>query len=302
MRHFLSVADATSHDLQRMLDRANAHRTGAVESLIGAPRGVLILERPSLRTRLAYEGAFHRLGGHLSIFEGGIGTNDTTEDLGRVLSAMVDVALVRTRDHIWLESLASAASIPIINALSDREHPVEVLADALVIRDVFGTFVDKTMAFVGGSGNVCASLLLLAPLLGMHAAVAPPPQWAPDPNLLTQANALAANAGTRLMATNDIESAVRGAHVIYTDAWPVLGDATEEERRFGPYRVTAEMMAMAAPDAIFLHCLPATRGREVSSEVLDSERSYAFRRLKNLAPTSAAAIEWALTTRPATSS
>jgi len=303
MRHFLSVADATSHDLRWMLDRADAYRTGTIESSrIGAPRGALILERPSLRTRLAYEGAFHRLGGQLSIFEGGIGTDDTTEDLGRVLSAMVDIALVRTHDHLWLESLASASSIPVVNALSDREHPVEVLADALVIRDVFGTFVDKTIAFVGGSGNVCASLLLLAPLLGMHAAVATPPRSAPDPNLLTQAYALAASAGTRLVATDDVETAVLGADVVYTDAWPNLGDAAEEERRFGPYRVTAEMMAMAAENAIFLHCLPATRGREVAAEVLDSEASFAFSRLKNLAPASAAAIEWALTTQPAVSS
>ena len=298
MRHLLSVADATSHDLCWMLDRADAHRRGVVEPLVVAPHGVLILERASLRTRLSYEGAFHRLGGQLSNFEGGIGTDDTTEDLGRVLSAMVDIALVRTHDHLWLESLASASSIPVVNALSDREHPIEVLADALVIRDVFGTFVDKTLAFVGGAGNVCTSLLLLAPLLGMHAAVATPPCCAPDPNLLTQAYALASATSTRLIATNDVEDAVRGADIVYTDAWPELGDMDEEERQLGPYRVTADVMALASPSAIFLHCLPAARGREVTSEVLDSAASYAFQRLDRLVPTSAAAIEWALTAQP----
>ncbi|MBE0636465.1 ornithine carbamoyltransferase [Candidatus Bipolaricaulota bacterium] len=295
MRHVLSVSDWRREDIRWILSRAcewkSAHRP---VTCLRAPRGALILERPALRTRIAYESAMHLLGGSLTVFDSGVGTSDSIDDVGRVLSGMLDIAFIRTRSHAMLEQLSKTATIPIINVLSNREHPVEVLADALTIRDTFGNTEGRKIAFVGTAGNVCTSLLLLAPLLGMDAAVATPEGFAPSEDTLRQVRALASSHGTGFMDTRSVEEAVRDADVVYTDGWPRLDDADEEERLLGPYRVTPPVMAQASADAIFLHCLPAARNREVTHDVLDSEQSYAFRRLENLAPTSAAMIEWAL--------
>ena len=295
MRHILSVSDLTAVDLGRILDRAEAWRSRAVrpaESI--GPMGALILERPALRTRIAYERAFQHLGGRLTVFERGVGTRDSVEDLARVLSRMVDVALLRTRDHGLLEALAATAEIPIINALSNVEHPVEVLADALVLRDVFGDPTGRRIAFIGDGGNVCASVLLLAPLLGMDVSVATPEAHAPRAEAQSRARELAAAYGTRVSVCVDPGEAVSGASAIYTDGWAAYESPEEREAVFAPYRVTADLMGSALPDAIFLHCLPAERGAEVTDEVLDGPRSHAFARLGNLAPTSAALIEWLL--------
>lgn len=295
MRHVLSVSDWNRLDVQWILERAKQWRSGTVlPANLPGPRAALILERPALRTRIAYEGALHLLGGSLAVFEGGVGTSESIGDIGRVLSGMLDIAFIRTHHHEMLERLAAKATIPIINALSDREHPVEVLADALTIYDVFCETRGLKIAFVGSSGNVCSSLLLLAPLLGMDATVATPEGFAPEDTMLRQVRALAAANGTQFIDTDSVREAVSNAAVVYTDGWPHLDDADEEERVLGPYRVTRQVMSQASADAIFLHCLPAARNREVTHDVLDSEQSYAFRRLENLAPTSAAMIEWAL--------
>jgi len=293
VRHVLSIQDLSAGELEVILDRAEAWRSGQRSpGRTPGPTGVLILERPALRTRIAYETAFHMLGGHLSVFEGGVGTTDSIEDVGRVLTRMVDVALVRTRDHGMLEVLASAAEIPVVNALSDREHPVEVLADALVLRDVFGDPAGRKIAFVGDGGNVCASVLLLALLLGMNAAVATPEGHRPRDEILARAAVAAEAHGRTFEVAQTAATAVKGASVVYTDGWPTFDSRDDRESIFGPYRVTRELMNRAAPDAVFLHCLPAARGLEVTDEVLDGPRSHAFARLANLAPTSAALIEW----------
>jgi len=293
VRHVLSIQDLSAGELEVILDRAEAWRSGQRSpGRTPGPTGVLILERPALRTRIAYETAFHMLGGHLSVFEGGVGTTDSIEDVGRVLTRMVDVALVRTRDHGMLEVLASAAEIPVVNALSDRKHPVEVLADALVLRDVFGDPAGRKIAFVGDGGNVCASVLLLALLLGMNAAVATPEGHRPRDEILARAAVAAEAHGRTFEVAQTAATAVKGASVVYTDGWPTFDSRDDRESIFGPYRVTRELMNRAAPDAVFLHCLPAARGLEVTDEVLDGPRSHAFARLANLAPTSAALIEW----------
>ncbi len=295
MRHVLSVSDWSREDLLWILDRAAAWKLGNPSLNSGCtPHAVLILERASLRTRIAYERAVCLLGGHLTVFEGGTGTRDSMGDVARVLSEMLDLAIIRTRDHALLEQIAANASIPIVNALSSREHPVEVLADAMVIREHFASPGERRIAFVGDGGNVCASVLLLAPLLGMHAAVTCPEDHFPDDAILDQARNLARSHGTQLLVTTDMDDAVSGAAVVYTDGWPALESDEEQERVFAPYRVTEQLMKRASADAIFLHCLPATRGREVTGAVLDSPQSFAFRRLKNLVFTSAAMIEWAM--------
>jgi len=292
LRHVLSVLDLVGISLDGLLDRAEQWRAGqAALQDRKPPLGALILERPALRTRMAYENAFHHLGGHLTVFEGGVGTSDALADVGRVLSEMVDLVLVRTSSHEMLRALADQSDIPVINALSDREHPVEVLADALVLRQTFGDLAGRKVTFVGGGGNVCASLLLLAPLLGMDSAVSSPKGYEPHPQVLKDVQALARARGRRFEVVEDPAAAVEGASAVYTDGWPAFNVDDERERVFGPFRVTQELMGKAAADAIFLHCLPAFRGAEVTDEVLDGPRSLAFERLRNLAPTSAALIE-----------
>jgi len=292
LKHVLSVLDLVGVSLAGLLDRAEQWRAGlAAFEGRKPPLGALILERPALRTRMAYENAFHHLGGHLTVFEGGVGTSDALADVGRVLSKMVDLVLVRTSSHEMLRALADQSNIPVVNALSDREHPVEVLADALVLRQTFGDLGGRKITFVGDGGNVCASLLLLAPLLSMDAAVSSPEGHGPHPQVLKAVQVLAQARGRRFEIVEDPAVAVEGASAVYTDGWPAFDVDDERERVFGPFRVTRELMERAAPDAIFLHCLPASRGAEVTDEVLDGSRSFAFERLRNLAPTSAALIE-----------
>ncbi len=295
MQHILSVSNWSRSDLDWILRRAHAWKSGDEMAVLRpGPRSALILERPSFRTRIAYEGAMHCLRGSLTVFEGGVGTSDSIEDVARVVSGMLDIVFVRTRDHHSLQSMAEHADIPIVNALSDREHPVEVLADALILRERYGDLGGMKIAFLGASGNVCTSVLLLAPLLGMDVVLACPPDYAPESSVLERVAALAAEYGTHVEITSDADAAAREANAVYTDGWPAIEDADERERIFGPYRVTGTTMSLAAPDAVFLHCLPAKRECEVTSDVLESGQSLAFQRVTNLVPTTAAAIEWAL--------
>ena len=292
MRHILSVADLSRDELARVLDRSAEWKTGkAVSRLSRAPSVTFLLERPTFRTRIAYEGALMNLGGRLLTFEGQLDARESIADIGRVLSEMVDAVLVRVGAHETIETLADASTVPVINALTRREHPVEVLADAMTMRDVFGDLAGRRFALVGDGGNVCQSLVLLAPMLGMETAVATPSDHAPDEAILAEARRLAEEAACRFMVASTPAEAVEGASVVYTDGWPPLEDV---ESIFGPYRVDAELFSMASPDAIFLHCLPAQRGREVTADVIDGLRSHAFRRLENLIHTSTALLEWLL--------
>ena len=301
MQSILSVATIGQSGLRWILERAIEWKCGKAVPQTPHPLGVFLLERPTLRTRLAYEAALMDLGGRLVPFVGQLESRESLDDVARVLSRMSDVILARVRDHRKLEVLAEAATVPVINALSSREHPVEVLADALVLVETFGDLAGKKIAFVGDGGNVCHSLVLLAPLLGMNAAVASPEGYAPNPEILGKAAELASDYGCTFDVESKAESAVAGACAVYTDGWPIVGNDPEAtEKLFGPYRVDEHLMARAKPDAIFLHCLPARRGCEVSDGVIDGPQSRAFDRLENLRPTSAATIEWVLGDRPPT--
>ena len=292
MRHILSVADLSRDELLRILDRAAEWKSGhAVSALSKAPLAVFLLERATFRTRLAYEAALMKLGGNLVTFEGQLEARESIEDVARVVSEMADVVLVRVGDHGKLEALAEAAALPIVNALTAREHPVEVLADALTIREAFGDLAERRFAFIGDGGNVCQSLLLLTPKLGMDTVVATPDAYAPDAEILVLARKLAGEMNVSFDVAGTANEAAEGASVIYTDAWPNTDDAASV---FEPYRVDATLFAKAEPDAIFLHCLPARRGREVTADVIDGPQSHAFRRLENLIYTSTALLEWLL--------
>lgn len=292
MRHVLSVADLSREELRRILDRAAEWKAGgAVSRLSNGPRVTFLVQRATFRTQIAYEGALMNLGGRLLTFDWQLDARESIGDVARVLSEMVDAVLARVGDHGQLQELAAASTIPVVNALTPKEHPVEVLADALTMREAFGELTGRRFAFVGDGGNVCHSLLLLAPMLGLETSVATPEKHAPDEEILSQARQLAEAAGRRFVVAADAAEAVEGASVVYTDGWPPIDDV---EAVFGRYRVDAELLAEASPDAIFLHCLPARRGREVTADVIDGPRSHAFRRLENLIHTSTALLEWLL--------
>jgi ornithine carbamoyltransferase len=183
--------------------------------------------------------------------------------------------------------------VPVINALSNREHPVEVLADALTLRELFGDLRGRRLAFLGEGNNICRSLMLLAPLIAMDIAVASPPGYEPDAEIVEQARSLAAKHGTQVQITANPQEAAEGAGVLYTDVWVSIGteeDAEQRRQRFEPYQVNDDLLKLARPGALVLHCLPARRGEEITASVLDGTRSFAFRRLANLVPVTTAVL------------
>ncbi|MCP4535898.1 MAG: ornithine carbamoyltransferase [Chloroflexi bacterium] len=298
MNHFLSVADLDADELAQLLDDAARfkHEPEAAR-LSRAHAAVLLFERPSLRTRTAYEVAMMHLGGRAVTFETQLGQRETMADVVKTLSHLVSVIVARVRDHASLEALAAHAEVPVVNALSNREHPVEVLADALTMREQWGTTQGRRLAFIGDGNNICHSLLLLGSLLGVDVAVASPAGYAPAAEIVAQAQALADGHNTRIEVLTDPRKAAAGADAVYTDVWASMGQEESAEVRrqvFEPYQVTGELLSLAQPDAIVLHCLPARRGEEVTAEVLDGPQSLAFDRLSNLVPVTAAVLSWLL--------
>lgn len=298
MRHFLSVADLNADELAQLLDHAiRLKREPAMARLPRAHAAALLFERPSLRTRAAYEVALMHLGGRAVTFETQLGQRETVADVARTLSQLVSLIVARVRDHALLELLAEHAGVPVVNALSNREHPVEVLADALTLREQWGELKGRRLAYVGDGNNICHSLLLLAPLLGMDMAAASPVGYAPAEEIVKRAQSLADRHGTRLEVVTDPREGVTGADAVYTDVWASMGqEASAEQRRrvFEPYQVNRELLALAQPGVVVLHCLPARRGEEITAEVLDGPQSLAFRRLSNLVPVTMAVLSWLL--------
>ena len=237
------------------------------------------------------------LGGRAITFETQLGQREAVTDVVKTLSHLVSVIVARVRDHILLGALAASAEVPVVNALSNREHPAEVLADALTMRERWGQLQGRRLTYVGDGNNICNSLLLLGPLLGMDVAVASPAGYAPSAEIVNQAQVLADEHDTRLEVLTDPREAVAGADAVYTDVWASMGQADSAERRrqvFAPYQVNGELLLLAQSDAVVLHYLPARRGEEVTSEVLDGPQSLAFHRLSNLVPVTTAVLSWLL--------
>jgi ornithine carbamoyltransferase len=213
-----------------------------------------------------------------------LGQRETVPDVARNLERWVDAIAARTFRQETIEELARWAKIPVINALSDRYHPCQALADVLTIQDRFGELRGIKLAFVGDGNNVAQSLLLTGAKAGLHIAVATPPSFGPDAELVRAATAMATLAGGSVRVGHDPSEAVSGAHAVYTDVWTSMGsehEAEERRRCFFPYQVNEELFAKARPDAIFLHCLPAHRGEEVEAAVIDSPRSMVFDQAEN---------------------
>jgi ornithine carbamoyltransferase len=271
VRHFLEVDDLSSDELTTVLDLAERSDPPAVFAGRGA---ALLFEKPSNRTRVSMEMAVAQLGGHpisLRNEEVGIDTRETAEDLARVYSGMCALIGARVFAHSKLERMASVATVPVVNMLSDDAHPVQALADLLTIRQRFGSLVGRSLAYVGDGNNVCRSLMAAAAVAGMGMRVATPAGYEPPADGLSE-------------LTNDPAEAVAGVDAVYTDVWASMGQEEEAAQRrhdFAGFTVDDALMAGAAPGAIFLHCLPAHRGEEVAASVLEGPQSAVWQQATN---------------------
>jgi ornithine carbamoyltransferase len=244
----------------------------------------LLFEKPSLRTRLTFELAAKQLGGDSVLTVGPIGDREPLKDVARNLDRWTNAIVARVFSQNTIDDLAHWSSVPVINALSDRFHPCQALADVFTLQERFGDVRGLKLAFVGDGNNVAHSLMLASLRLGMNFSLATPVGYAPDAEIVSQAEALAAVAGGQLVITSDASEAVAGAQAVYTDVWASMGQEQEKGKRladFAPYQVNPALFEQAAPEAIFLHCLPAKRGEEVLDEVIESSQSAVFDQAEN---------------------
>ena len=292
-RHVLRVADLSARELEQVLDlavRMKADPGGFVDALPGRTLAA-IFEKPSTRTRTSLAVAAHRLGMlplTLRPDELQLGRGETVGDTARVLSGYADAIAVRTFAQATLEDLARAATVPVINALSDDHHPCQALADLLTLRERFGRLHELKLAYVGDGNNVAHSLLEACALSGTSIAIACPRGYDPNGGVLDRALELQQDHGGFIEITHDPAEAAAHAHAIYTDVWVSMGEDAERAKRLKalePYRVTPELMALAHDDAVFLHCLPAHRGEEVDASVIDGPQSAVWQQAANRLPT-----------------
>jgi len=247
----------------------------------------MVFEKPSLRTRVSFEVGFTQLGGtsiYLSPNEVQIGKRESVKDVAKVLSRFVDMIMYRAFRNEIVRELASSAEVPVINGLDDLEHPCQAVADLLTMTELKGDLRGKKLAWVGDGNNVLHSLLLGAASLGMDLSAACPKGYWPDPAIVEKATTIASDNGSSIEIVEDPVQAVNGADVVYTDTWISMGDEGQKEERlrtFRPYQVNWELFSRAENDAIFMHCLPAHRGEEVTDEVMDSPRSAIYQQAEN---------------------
>jgi ornithine carbamoyltransferase len=292
---FLTVADLDAEHLRLVLALAERmkHEPLAWRDTLRGETVALIFEKPSTRTRASFAAAAARLGmSPLSLRpdELQVGRGEPLADTARALSSYVAAIAVRTFSHSTLEEFANHASVPVLNALSDRHHPCQALADLLTLRELLGRLEDRKVAFVGDGNNVAHSLIQACALAGIEIAVASPPGHAPDSELVRAARRIAT---APVEVCDDPRQAVADADAVYTDVWVSMGEEGERQERLhtlAPYRVDEELMAHAAPDAVFLHCLPAHRGEEVTARVIDGPRSEVWRQAANRMPTEQALV------------
>ena len=286
-RSLLSVSDLTPQDLDRVLTTAMGLKDGGQQEILAGKTLALVFEKPSLRTRVSFHVAMKHLGGdciYLSPPEVGLGDRETPADVARVLSRYVDGIAARTFEQATVAELAQYASVPVINALSDGEHPCQALADFLTIREKKGRLGGLTVAFIGDGNNVANSLALGAGLMGMHLRLASPPGYEIPDAVVRKAGHLAAESGGTVERGADPEEAVDGADVVYTDVWASMGQEREAAVRredFSGFTVDGVLMSKAKSDAIFMHDLPAHRGEEVTDEVMDGPQSVVFDQAEN---------------------
>ena len=286
-KDLLSISDLSVDDIHSLISDAIDNKARGWLSILDGKILALIFEKPSLRTRVSFEVAMRELGGqaiYLSPAEVGLGERESVSDVARVLSRYVDAIAARTFSHQTLETLASYSGVPVINALSDLEHPCQALADLLTIYEKKGELEGLTLAFVGDGNNVAHSLLLAASLIGMNFRIASPASHAVQEEILLRAKEYAAASGAEISCTEEPHPAVNGADIVYTDAWASMGQEAEaQERRsiFANYQLNSELLSLAKEDAIIMHPLPAHRGEEVTEDILDSLQSVVFDQAEN---------------------
>ena len=287
VKDLLSIADLTSEDIRLLISRAIDLKAEGWLSLLERKTLAIMFEKPSLRTRVSFELAMRQLGGqtiYLSPAEVGLGQRESIPDVGRVLSRYVDAIAARTFSHHSLEVLANYTSMPIINALTDLEHPCQALGDLLTIYEKKGELSGLTLAFIGDGNNVAHSLMLAASLVGMNFRIATPKGYAVQERVLLTAKSFAKNSSAEILCTEQPSLAVTGADVVYTDVWTSMGQETEAEQRrqiFADYQVNSELLSSAKEDAILMHPLPAHHGEEVAHGILDIPKSVVFDQAEN---------------------
>jgi ornithine carbamoyltransferase len=278
--------DLTDDELRYLLDLAAAVKRspGDYAQALAGKSIALLFEKPSLRTRLTFELAIKQLGGDSLFFEAPIGVREPLKDVARNLDRWVNGIVARVFRQETIDGLAEWSSVPVINALSDLFHPCQALADMQTIRERFGELQGLKLAFIGDGNNVAHSLMLSALRVGMDFSLGCPQGYSPNPDIVAQAEGLAAVSGAALSIVHDPAEAVRGAHTVYTDVWASMGQEQESairRRDFREYQVDDALFALARPDAVFMHCLPAKRGEEVSDSVMECARSVVFDQAEN---------------------
>jgi ornithine carbamoyltransferase len=291
-RDLLSVADLSTDEVERVFERATelkreflATRRHAAPPLTGRTLAMLF-QKPSLRTRVTFEAGMNQLGGHAIYLTEDVvmGARESVRDVARNLERFVDGIVARTGPHEVVEALAAQASIPVINGLTLREHPCQALADLFTLRERFGSLEGRVLAFVGDGNNVYHSLALLGAMLGMEVRLAHPSDYGPNPRIVERAQELASATGARLEFGRNPAKVVAGADVVYTDAWTSMGQEAEAEARrdaFADYQVDDALLEAAGPSAVAMHCLPAHRGEEITSSVMDGPRSVIWDQSEN---------------------
>ncbi|MDI3332023.1 MAG: ornithine carbamoyltransferase [Micrococcus sp.] len=303
LRHFLVDTDLTPAEQSEVLDLAQAMKADRFlhRPLAGPQTGIVFFDKTSTRTRVSFAAGIADLGGQPLIVDPGesqLGHKETIADTAAVLSRMVSVIVWRTYAQSGLQEMADHSTVPVINALSDDYHPCQLLADLLTVREHKGRTQGLVMTYLGDAANNMANSYLLAGVTaGMHVRIAGPEAYLPDPGVVAAAEERAAQTGGSVLVTTDATQALSGADVVVTDTWISMGQEAEKEQRqklFRDYAVDSAAMAHAAPEAIFLHCLPAYRGFEVTSEVLDGPQSVVFDEAENRLHAQKALMAWLL--------
>lgn len=299
IRHLLSSADLTGAEMRFILDKAEALKRRPQRVLEGRQLA-LLFEKPSLRTRVSFQAAMRHCGGettYLAPQEVGLGEREAIKDVARVLSRYVDIVAVRTYGQVIVDEYARWSAIPVINALTNEEHPCQALADLMTVREKLGDLEGVSLAFIGDGNNVSTSLVLTAASLGMDVRMASPRGYMLPEPVISEASARADQSGGRLTLTGDPAEAVAGAGVLYTDVWTSMGQEREAERRridFAAYQLNAALVAQAAPGALIMHDLPAHRGEEITEDVIESPGSIVFDQAENRTWAQAAVVAFLL--------
>jgi ornithine carbamoyltransferase len=291
MRHFLSLADYAPDDLTDILNLAirmkDEWRHGGNPPIFEGKVLAMVFQKPSLRTRVSFDMAMRHLGGdalYLSPSEIGLGQRESIADVSRVLSGYVQAVMARVFSHDHILELARSSSVPVINGLSDFNHPCQAMADMLTILERFGQLKGLRMTFIGDGNNVAVSLAFACMRLGIDFTLATPEGYALPARALAMAQEMAQDSGASLQQTNDPQAAVAGAHVIYTDTWVSMGQEEEAKRRreiFPPFQVNTALVDKADSSVIVMHCLPAHRGEEITDQVADGPHSVIFQQAEN---------------------